>query len=123
MKKRKEHLLFIFGLVSGSEGEKTYLRERERVQLLSRFPGIRIVGSRWSKRRSWSTLQGLHVDTDFVEFRQLREVGVFSYLVISCLKAMTMVLGVVRPRRATNFDSKKWNQCMMRGAVHGQPTD
>ena len=26
------------------------------------------------------------MSTDFVEFRQLREVGVFSYLVISCLK-------------------------------------
>ena len=26
-------------------------------------------------------LQGLRVDTDFVEFQQLREVGVFSYLI------------------------------------------
>ena len=49
------------------------------------------------------------MDTDFVEFRQFQEVGVFSYLVISCLKAMTMVLGVVRPGRATDFGSKKWN--------------
>ena len=56
-------------------------------------------------------------------FDKLREVEVFSYLVISCLKAMTMVLGVVRPGRATDFGSKKWNRYMMRGAVHGQPTD
>ena len=52
-------------------------------------------------------------------FDKLWEVGVFSYLVISCLKAMTMVLGVVRPGRAMDFGSKKWNRCMMRGAVHG----
>ena len=32
-------------------------------------------------------LQGLCVDTDFVEFRQLREVGVFSYLVYFWLKS------------------------------------
>ena len=32
-------------------------------------------------------LQGLHVDTDFMEFRQLREVGVFSYLVYSLAKS------------------------------------
>ena len=54
------------------------------------------------------------MDTSFVEFRQLQEVGVFSYLVISYLKAMTMVLGVVRPGRATDFGYKKWIRCMMR---------
>ena len=31
-------------------------------------------------------LQGLHVGTIFVEFRQLREVGVFSYLFYSLAK-------------------------------------
>ena len=36
------------------------------------------------------------MDTGFVEFRQLQEVGIFSYLGISCLKDMTMVLGVMR---------------------------
>ena len=56
-------------------------------------------------------------------FDKLQKVWVFSYLVIYCLKAMTMVLGVVRPGRATDFDSTKWNRCMMRGAVHGQPKD
>ena len=38
--------------------------------------------------------------TGIVEFRQLWEVGVFSYLVISCLKIHEMVLGVVRPEMA-----------------------
>ena len=38
--------------------------------------------------------------TGIVEFRQLREVGVFSYLVISCLKIHEMVLGVVRSEMA-----------------------
>ena len=32
-------------------------------------------------------LQGLRVDTDFVEFRQLREAGVFSYLLYSLAKS------------------------------------
>ena len=32
-------------------------------------------------------MQGLRVDTDFVDFQQLWKVGVFSYLVISCLKS------------------------------------
>ena len=32
-------------------------------------------------------LQGLHVDTDFVEFRQLWEVWVFSYLIYSLAKS------------------------------------
>ena len=94
--KRKRTSSLLFGLVPDSEGRK-HILERERVQLLPRFFGVQAVGSRRNKRRSWSTLQGLHVDTGFVEFRQLREVGVFSYLVISCLKAMTKVLGVVRP--------------------------
>ena len=56
--------------------------EREKVQLLSRFPGFRIVGSRRAKKQSCLTLQGLHVGTGFVQFRQLQEVGVFSYSAI-----------------------------------------
>ena len=47
------------------------------------------------------------MDTDFVEFRQLQEVGVFSYLVIPCLKSHEMVLDVMRPGMAMDFDSKK----------------
>ena len=46
------------------------------------------------------------MDTDFVEFRQLWEVRVFSYLVISCLKSHEMVLDVVRPEMAMDFGSK-----------------
>ena len=56
------------------------------MQLLSRFPGFRTIGSRQAKKESLSKLQGLHVGTDFVEFRQLQEVGVFSYVVYSLAK-------------------------------------
>ena len=48
--------------------------------LLSRFPAIRIVGSQQSKKQSYSTRRGLRLGTDLVEFRQLQEVEVFSYL-------------------------------------------
>ena len=47
------------------------------------------------------------MDTDFVEFQQLREVGVFSYLVIPCLKSHEMVFDVVRSKMAMDFDSKE----------------
>ena len=36
---------------------------------------------------------------------------------------MKMVLGVVRLEMTMDFDSKKWNRCLMRGAVLGQPTN
>ena len=55
--------------------------------LLSRFLGVRTVGSRRSKKQSCSTLQGLRVGTDFVEFRQLQEVEIFSYFVYSLAKS------------------------------------
>ena len=58
------------------------------MQLLSRFPDVRTVGSCQAKKQSCSTLQGLRVDTDFVEFRQLQEVWVFSYLVIFGFKSL-----------------------------------
>ena len=51
------------------------------------FPGDRSGKLRRGKKQSWSTLQGLRVGTNFVEFRQLREVGVFSYLDILYLKS------------------------------------
>ena len=60
---------------------------KECVYLLSRIPGDWTVGSRRNKRRSWSTLQGLRVGTSFMEFRQLQEVGVFSYLFYSLVKS------------------------------------
>ena len=54
--------------------------------LLSRFPAIRTVGSRRSKKQSCSTRRGLRVGTDLVEFQQLQEVGIFSYLHYSLAK-------------------------------------
>ena len=55
------------------------------------------------------------------EFRQLREVRVFSYLVISYLKSHEMVLGVVRSGRAMDFSPKKWNRGLMRGLPMDSP--
>ena len=73
--------------------------ERERELLLSRFPAVRTVGSRQSKKQSRSTRRGLRVDTDLVEFRQLEEVGIFSYLVYSLAKGHFMDGDLLRPRR------------------------
>ena len=53
----------------------------------ARFLAIRTVGSRRSKKQSRSTQRGLRVDTDLVEFRQLQEVGIFSYLCYSLDKS------------------------------------
>ena len=63
-----------------------------------------------------------------VEFRQLREVGVFSYLVISCLKRHEMVLDVMRPKMAMDFGSKEVEPMLDEGAcwtkmVHVKPLD
>ena len=41
---------------------------------------------RRSKKQSRSTRRGLRVDIDLVEFRQLQEVGIFSYLCYSLAK-------------------------------------
>ena len=67
------------------------------MQLLSRFPGVRTVGSRRAKKQSCYTLQGLRVDTCFVGFRQLQEVGVFSYSVIFSFKSLVNGLVDLRP--------------------------
>ena len=61
--------------------------EREREHLLSRIPADRTVDFRQSKKQSCSTRQGLRVDTDLVEFRQLQEVGIFSFLCYSLAKS------------------------------------
>ena len=61
--------------------------------------------------------------TSIMEFQQLWEVGIFSYLVISCLKIHEMVLGVVRPEMATDLGSKEVEPMIYEGAIHGQPTD
>ena len=61
--------------------------------------------------------------TGIVEFRQLREVGVFSYLVISCLKIHEMVLGVVRPEMAMDSRFHEVEPMLDERAVRGQPID
>ena len=71
--------------------------EIEKVQLLSRFPSFRTAGSRRAKKQSCSTRQGLHVSIGFVEFRQLWEVGVFSYSVIFDFKSLVNGLECLRP--------------------------
>ena len=67
------------------------------MKLLSRFPGVRTVGFRRAKKQSCSTLQRLRVDIGFVEFRQLQEVGVFSYSVIFDFKSFINDLVRLRP--------------------------
>ena len=67
------------------------------MQLLSRFPGFRTVGSRRAKKQSCSTRKWLRVSTGFVEFRQLQEVGVFSYSVIFGFKSFVNGLECLRP--------------------------
>ena len=58
------------------------------MQFLSKFPDFWTVDSYRDKKQSCSTRQGLRVDTYFVEFRQLQEVGVFSYSVIFGFKSL-----------------------------------
>ena len=50
------------------------------------------------------------MDTDLVEFRQLQEVEIFSYLVYFWLRAMFMVRDVLRLDLAINSVSKPLNQ-------------
>ena len=66
------------------------------MQLLSRFPSFRTVGLHRAKKQSCSTRQGLRVGTDFVEFRQFQEVGVFSYSVIFGFKSLVNDLECLR---------------------------
>ena len=55
--------------------------------IFSRFPVIQTVGSRRKKKQSRSTLRGLLVGTDLVEFRQLQEVEILSYMCYSLAKS------------------------------------
>ena len=61
------------------------------------------MSSQRSNRRysteSRSMWRGLRVDTDLVEFRQLQEVGIFSYLVYSLAKIHFMDGDLLRPGR------------------------
>ena len=79
MKRKKRHSYLILVGIRAVKEENRFL-ERES-QLLSRIPSDWTVSFRRGKKQSCSMLQGLHVDTGFVEFRQLWEVGVFSYLI------------------------------------------
>ena len=62
------------------------------MQLLSRFPDFRTVGSHQAKKQSCSTRQGLCVGTGSMEFQQIKEVGVFSYSVIFGFKSLVNCL-------------------------------
>ena len=57
---------FLLQLLEHAGGEPNS-RER-KLQLLSRFLDFRAFGLRRAKKQSFSTLQGLRVDTGFVEF-------------------------------------------------------
>ena len=52
--------------------------------------------------------------TSFVEFRQLREVRAFSYLIYSLAKSLINDLGVVRPKMAMDFSSKEVEPRLMK---------
>ena len=82
---------------NGSELGFSDFRERERVCLLSRFPDVQTVDPRRSKKQSRSTRRGLRVDTDLVEFQQLQEVEVFSYLCYSLPKSHFMDKDLLGP--------------------------
>ena len=56
-------------------------------------------------------------------FEKLREVGLFSYLVTSCLKIHENGLGVVSPERGMDFGAIEVESMLDEGAAHGQPTD
>ena len=60
--------------------------------------------------------------TVIVEFRQLREVGVFSYLDILCLKSHENSFGCYESGNGHGFDSKEVEPMLDEGAVHGQAT-
>ena len=76
------------------EGEPTK-KERERGKIFRErnftfsleFPAIRQSNPGEPRDKVAPPRQELRVDTGFVEFRQLREVGVFSYLVYFRLKS------------------------------------
>ena len=60
--------------------------------------------------------------TDIVEFQKLREVGVFSYLDILCLKCHDNGFGLCEVGNGLGLGSKEVEPMIDEGAVHGQPT-
>ena len=76
---------------------------------MSKIPEDRTVESRRAKRQSCSPLQELCVGTDFVEFQQLREVGVFSYLVYFRLKSHLKWYGLYEAVSGHLFNLENWD--------------
>ena len=63
------------------------------------------------------------MSTGFVEFRKLLEVGVFSYLVTSCLKCHEMVFGSCEAGMTEHFSPKKKADYMLEvGIALGRST-
>ena len=72
------------------EGKKRVV-ERERLHLLSKFPGDRTGGFRRSKRKSSSSRQGLRIETGVGEFRQTPKGNGFSSTWFNpCLRVIQM---------------------------------
>ena len=61
--------------------------------------------------------------TGIVEYRKLREVGVFFYLDILCLKSHENGFGYCEAGSAVDLGSKELEPAIDEGAIHGQPTD
>ena len=61
--------------------------------------------------------------TGIVEFRQLREVGVFFYLDILCLKSHENGFGCCKVGNGHGFRFQEVEPMFDEGAVLGQPTD
>ena len=79
---------------------------RDKLHLLSRFLGDRIVSSGQSKRQSWSTHRELRVGTKISGFRQTpRDKGFSPTRFNSCLRAIQMV-EVFGARTAVHFSPK-----------------
>ena len=104
------------------EREMRYSRERSSTFSLD-FPAIGPVNSGEARSKVGLRCKGYRWVLVLGSFDKLRKVGVFSYLVISCLKIHEMVLGVVRLEMATDFGSKEVEPMIDEGVVHGQPTD
>ena len=61
--------------------------------------------------------------TGIVGFRQLREVGAFSYLVISCLKCHENGFGCCEAGNGHGFRFQEVEPMLDEGVVLGKPTD
>ena len=100
--------------------KREFWRERHHL-LLSRFPDDRTDGFRRSKRKSSSSLQGLHIKIGVVEFQQTLKGRGFLLLGYSCLKSHENGLGAVRPGMAMHSNPKKWDRMLDEGTILGQP--